>query len=319
MRKASFALVVTCVMLCVLSPCGQTDDDVLLIVLQGYKQALSSVQSGKGRAVVNAHLERSDGSQLEAEATYDFAFSGDRFAYRRSDTYLKNDPGDSAEVNPALLIPPGSVVKRDGSFDGEKTRLLWLNDAKGYIGDPTTGSGKVALADYKKVAMWTHDLLKLDKHVRAGVVQPRIAGREVLPDGDECIIVEFSWTDKLPSGGEATQCVWFWVDPQKGFVVPRIRSWSTGGIYKEKTLVGESTTEFRRYGDSLWVPSKTTHDEYRLSKETGEPKRMSREVVTYDAGFQINVPVSDSELGPIRFPSGTKVVDEILKTEYKEP
>jgi hypothetical protein len=46
---------------------------------------------------------------------------------------------------------------------------------------------------------------------------------------------------------------------------------------------------------------------------------MSREVVTYDAGFQINVPVSDSELGPIRFPSGTKVVDEILKTEYKEP
>src|SRR5690606_20887068 len=78
-----------------------------------------------------------------------------------------------------------------------------------------------------------------------------VIGREAV-DGSECIIVEMVARSQDPV--QADDIVQFWVDPNKGYVVPRVRWFAEGGRYVPRVMTEETNVQFKQYSDGIWFP-----------------------------------------------------------------
>ncbi len=305
-----------------------SDDQAQLpVVVEGSRNAVAAIQSGKGQVTRRSWSRMNDGGVRETETKHQIAFSGDKFRLSSVTKYLQNTPGIPPEYTGARVWKP-DTFRRESSYDGEKT--VRLEEDKATISDPNdmkSHSGRSVFQDYREAAVVgvdighskpAHGLMETDKWPHPTLPSsitrsaPRIVGRETL-NGDECIIVEIVLTSKY-----STRPTWFWLNPTKGFTIPRARGWVQGGDHTEKILSWESDVEVREYGADLWGPAKVSYKQYQLDKETGEYYKTIDEVTTFADDFQINVPVSEAEL-TLTLPSGTKVTDELLKETYTVP
>jgi hypothetical protein len=109
----------------------------------------------------------------------------------------------------------------------------------------------------------------------------------------------------------------FWVDPNKGFTIPRVCCYREGGRYKKRTLYEEVKTELKEHEYGVWYPIKIIYDSYNVG-EDGIPQKDRTATIEYDMDYVVNAPVNDNEL-VIDLPSGTRVYDETLDMSYKIP
>ena len=297
---------------------AENDEDVLAALSEGCANAVSSIRSGSGHAKTYFWTRRGDGGVLETEAENDLKFEGDRFLLREKVKYLTVDPVPGKEASEP---PPPTMRNTTSSYDLEKVTILEQYDtlpARATICDPTRGRGRDQLNLYKVFAgILGHGVGHLvprpeDLPPSVQVTSAKIVGRETI-NGDECIVVDVVMTVHLPDEDTVIQTNREWVNIDKGYAIVRVRSWKEGNVYGVKTLVLESSTTVRQYGDGVWGLDTYTLQEYNLEGEVRQNL-----VITYDPDFKLNVPVSDSELS-LTLPSGTKVHDELIDAQYTVP
>ncbi len=299
---------------------AENDEDMLTSLKEGCANAVSSIRSGRGQLTVYFWTKRGDGGILETEAKDDLQFDGERFLLRENVKYLTNDPVLGKDPSEP---PPPTMRTTTSSYDLEKVTILDQYEsvvARATICDPTLRAGTNQLNVYKTFArMVGHGVDYLiprqeDLPRIIVVTSANIAGRETI-NGDECVMVDVVMTLKLPEPKMDTiiSTVRKWVDTDKGYTIVRTRTWMEGNVYTVKTLTAESTTTVRQYGDGVWGPDTYTLQEYNLKGELRH-----KLVITYDPAFELNVPVSDSDLS-LTLPSGTKVHNELIDSEYTVP
>jgi len=299
---------------------AENDEGLLAALSEACANAVSSIRSGSGHATTYLWTKRGDGGELETEARNDLKFRGDRFLLREAVEYLTNDPAPDRESSEA---PPPTMRNTTSSYDLEKVTILEQYDslpAHATICDPTRGRGRDRINLYKVFAgVVGHGVGHLvprpeDLPPIIEVTSAKIAGRETV-NGDECIMVDIVMTLHLPEPEKdtITSTVRKWVDVDKGYTIVRARSWKEGNVYGVKTLVLESSTTVRQYGDEVWGPDTYTSQDYDLEGELRQ-----KLVITYDPDFKLNVPVSDSELS-FTLPSGTRVDNKLIDAQYTVP
>ena len=287
------------------------DNDLLLLVQEGCKNAVSSITSGKGTVTVESWRHADDGRLLETKSTYEVAFAGSKCRVSTKMLYVRNEPADgSSPEDTKLLIPPGTILQTDLAYDGQKIQVLKPTSKTAIVGNTETLAAGAAYRMYRREAA------VLDHGIGLVPLTAEIVGREIV-DGDECIVLEAVRTHSLPDGQSAKSLHRCWVNPTKGFTMPRFRAFVQGDELEASVLVDEFVTTFRQYGDDVWGPSRFTHNVYRPSK-TGEIRKSMSIVVTYDPEFQLNVPISESAL-KLTLPSGTGVHDELIDAIYTVP
>ena len=290
----------------------EAGQEMLPTLLEGCRNAVSSVKSGKGRVTIYERYEREDERILETETSYNLWFSGERFRLSVSERILQCT-FESALPPDQRRLSPGRVLRREVAYDGEKVTTLEVNEGTATVGEYKFQDHGVQ--DYMSVQFApSHVLCEVEKVGELPgytIGELRIVGREPV-NGDECLVIELT---RKPSEGRKTGGLftyWLWVSPGKGFTVPRTRCWVEGGVtYKEKTLISQDDAEeVRQYGD-VWGPAKVTLVEHRINGETGEYYKNGEETITYSPDFQVNVPLTGEELSLV-LPPGTKVYNKLL-------
>ncbi len=299
---------------------AENDEDVLAALSEGCANAVSAIRSGSGPLTVYFWMKRVDGVVLETEARNDLKFEGDRFLLREEVEYLTVDPTPGKDPSEA---PPPTMRNTTSSYDLEKVTILQQYDslpARATICDPTLGKGRNQIGLYKTfVGVVGHGVDYLvprleDLPPTVEVTSAKIVGRETI-NGDECIVVDVVRATHLPEPDNDTiiQTDRKWVNIDKGYTTVRVRSWMEGNVYSVKTLMSEANTTVRQYGDGMWGP-----DTYTLQAYHPEGEVRQELVITYDPDFELNVPVSDSELS-LTLPSGTEVHNELIDAHYTVP
>lgn len=305
------------------------DDDALQLIVTGTREAVYAIKSGKGNLTEHQWAWRSDGSAVEAETEYTVAFSGSAFKLVAHRTYIKNEPQVGlSEERKKLLFEPGEARDFAFAFDGQTAMLyepsseLTGRAVKGSK-DSQTLVGNQLRSLSRLVSLNGHGFYAIDAPMPDSSVQdlsdsgPVIKGREVL-DGDECVIVERVQKFKLTDGEQAVRTFLYWVNPSKGYSIPKAQRWIEGGIYKEKTLIREELTAFRMYQGGLWGPARWTMTQYTLDTSSGKARKSHQIDIKYSSDFQLNPSLTQADL-TLTLPSGTKVYDEDIDAQYTVP
>ena len=297
----------------------ETNQDELSTLLEGCRSAVAAVHSGQGKAIYYQWSQTDTGGVRETETAYQVVFLGERFKLTAEEKFIKNLPAEPLPTD-AVLISPGSTLTRQVAFDGEKVTRFTPQSNEATVGDRRTSFGRIGMQDFEnRVSVIGDGLLNPETWTKLGPPHyirsaPRIVGRENI-EGDDCVVLEMTLTRQADPGQGIVHTFWFWVNPAKGFTVPRKCNWIKGGTYPEKTLLSETEVAVRQYADGLWGPAKETVTGHRLNSTSGEYFKDQYYVTTYDADLQINAPVSDSEL-TLTLPSGTTVTNELLQETY---
>lgn len=301
----------------------ETDQSELPVLLQGCAAAASSITSGKGKVTHHETYYLPTGDvRVERETKIDVAFSGKKLSLLKQITPIKEAPIEDSKHVPV----PSTVRTKRISSDGSRVTILDSSNNSATISTPDKGEGWHEIHAYRRdisiaEAHGIWDIGNLNRYITLpkdmySSADPKIVGRETL-GGDECMVIEVLFIP-LPGRGEITQTWWFWVNPNKGFTVPRVQHWNEGGFLKGKELITEWDSELRQYADGMWGPANTIVGDYRPDKDSGPMYRSLRTVTTCDPGFQVNVPVSDADIS-LSIPSGTNVHDELLDADYVAP
>jgi|GEM_PF-3094306 len=311
------------------SSADDSEGDMLAVVLQGSKEAASSIKSGRGKITVHKWSKLREGGVLETETSYDVVFCGAKYKASRTIKYLSNGPSNEQFADEAR-IQPGTVARDEVVFDGVHVRWLDLDEKNGRIGDLETATGRHELMLWRTelgaigseqaigYGVWDisafHESLMFPGTKSAG---PILVGRETI-DGEECLVIEITYDHSQGSGPGFRDIRRFWVNPQRGYTVSRMRVWTEGGGYSARTLVAECEIKTKEYSKDLWGPSEWVSNQYDLDPQTNQVVQTIRSHVKFDEAFQLNCLVSNSELS-LDFPSGTRIHDEVSDADYTVP
>lgn len=301
------------------TPSSETNQDLLLIAKQGVDNAVSAIRSGKGSTNVTFWSIDDMGRVTETETSYNIVFEGDTHKYSVKMIHVTGSGSTTDEKN-VIQPQPGMVFENIVSYDGE--RLVRFDPGSGRATSKDPHSSQCDLNNYKLdadiVGAGLRDCRRIlfDSADTNGITA---LGKE-LNNGDECIVLEAIATKPLSTGEQSTKTVRFWVDPQNGFTVTKVQRWAQGGRFRDKILYSQMEIEARQYQGGVWGLAKATYDEFdRKGKDgSGEYYRKIHQVVTVDPEFELNATVKPEDI-ELKLPSGTKVEDLILQTEYIIP
>jgi hypothetical protein len=251
---------------------GQTASQLLASVKEARAKVLAGVKSGKGSVVISD----SGGSPRQRETwSITFAFSGDRLAL--SGSTPSYEAGNNLEA-----VSDGHVLR---VIDNGKKRVLDVNSKNGR--DEMQGMmgfvGPVQNAYTGLEQAWYFSKSR-----------PRIVGHESI-DGSDCIMIESVGVIPRKHGSKSVYTRRVWVDPARGYTMPRILEWAEGGASKQRSLTSRTEVRLVQY-DGIWGASRLIHEDYRDDSKTGKRSLSRRVVVTFSEDFALNVPVSDSDL-----------------------
>ena len=313
-------LVVCCLWL---SAVAFADDPPAEFYLAGMQNAALSVTSGRGGVTVRDWMLKNDGNVLEVETVHQVVWQGQAFRETVTTTYITNDAPPDSE---GLMATPGTVIIREIAYDG--TQVTEYNSERGeaVIGSPVSCGTHGAYASYiADASIRGHGLTvprstsdPVPSYVRS-TTGFQVVGTEII-DGDECVMLESTSIFDPPSGSSdpITNTHRMWVNPNKGYTVPRVRDWAQGGGLSQKTLMYEVDVQMRTYGGNLWGPAGFTRIQYKTDPATGQRIRSLQSTVTFNQCYQVNPTVDPGEL-VLQLPSGTKVHNEIIGGDYTIP
>lgn len=295
-----------------------SDSHSLPELVQGCKDAVNAMKSGKGTVKVhNISYGYQDDTRktLETEETYTVAFDGPKYRISGEQLYIKNElavgeypilPGTKLDVNIAFdgeslmsyesrlrtgRIGPSTIPEMASLQNSKMVNSVLVIPPGGRVGRGGTGQGVQRIDLYPS--------LPVDEAYKG----LRIARRESL-NGHGCVVVE-----RVIEGKGLTLTREFWVDPDRGFTVPRVREWAEGGPVHNRVITFEANAELRDYGNGVWGPAKYTYEQNQPDGNGGIRPDYRYET-TYEPDFRLNVPVTAEDL-TIKLPPGVlmQVVD----------
>ena len=307
--------------------------DLLQYIINGTHEAATAIKSGKGRITVREWTRENSKASREFETIYDVTFSGDKYKLTIDSTVLRNDPIPGVSGFP---VPPGYKTLRMVAIDGRRitnmirTRRNTFTAAIGYGNITPMPEGGYVKGGYSRMVPYNYDISLSGRQLPGnGIIDlsklhfntssfkesiTRIIGREVV-NGSECVIVEI-----LAPGASAkidNMYLQAWIDPAKGFTIPRFRRYAEGGpSHAKRFLCEEVHAEIRELAPGVWGTSKVTQTYYRLDYKK-RPYKSGTKTIIYDQNFQANIEVSPDDL-KLEIPDGTKVYDDSGK-EYTWP
>lgn len=300
----------------------ETNQDLLPLIIQGTHNAYASVVTGMGQVVVTGTQYFPDGKvQMRWNTLNDIAFSGDKLKHIEKRLFLENNPPPGVTPEP-LLYPVGSVVTTQVSYDGNEIvhyssdngkARVWIPGPRDVMGVTRLYQQDVSIKGHRGIVDLSSYGQEYPKD-KFQVTAPKVIGREVI-NGDECIVV--AGTILRPSDG-VLRTDQYWINTAKGFVASKVQQWLEGAEYKEKALLWEESTEFRRCDDGVWAPASFSGDSYKSLPLEGVFYKLFHVETTYDPGFHVNVPVSDNDC-KLALASGTAVRDDVLGEDYIVP
>ncbi len=265
------------------APMTQTELDALLPTLvQGTKDNLAGIKSGKGTVTVHTvDTKYKDGipSVWESSGTYLVAFVGNKFKITGAYTVLRSDSTDPSIMNGAGVVVPATVV-----CDGEK--LIMVDLFKSLIGN-RTGLAQMFASSVTNGAFIfgsntgdAHGVTSLDHCLPNETITGMKATAEEMVGESNCIVVE-----QTKNKCETTT---FWVDPAKGFCISKWKN----GVPSNHT---EVNTTLHEYSPGLWGPSKHIVFGERLDA-AGKMLGQLLIETTYSPDYKLNVPVAAADL-----------------------
>lgn len=292
------------------------NQDMMPVIKEGIKNNVSAVKNGRGGIIVNTCVAEEDsGNVLEIETRYKTAFAETNFMFSTDERVVRNDTSPGRDMK---MLPFGSgyTEAKEFSYDGNSLSIYDASKHRLHIRDSRTCGSEM-----NKCRLDTSFIgplvVRLQNALDSKDGSARIVGREIV-DGDECFIIEIESKQTLSAGSECVNDDLYWVNPSKGFTLPKIEYWGQGGVYKEKTLLSEIRTQVRDYGKNIWGPEKIKYTEYRIGNNTGKLYKELEKTIVYQSDYVINSDVEPMDL-KIKAPSGTRVHDEIADMEYTLP
>ena len=316
-------LLVTCLLPAVgRRECAAADDDLLAVVKAGSRNARSVVASGRGKVSVRCWKLRGGDSVSETQSVLCVAFAGDAYRLSVDDEVVRDDPAPGR-----VRVKAGTKSHQELAIRGYKVTEL-RERRRATLGDASRSGTRaeglfysymsdIGLLDLTASGNGIVDIECLERSSSQPTyasVTTRVVGREPV-GGAECILVETA--ARASAYGTADRVVQMWVDPAKGFVMPRVRAYYEGGPFRERTLSHETTAEFSEHAPDVWYPAHVTRDYYRTDGQ-GKPCKYRAVEITYAPDFALNARLSQAELS-LELPSGTRVYDEVLDAQYTAP
>lgn len=282
------------------------DADLLPAMIQGCKDAVNAVKTGKGTVEVHAILYRYESGMqkaLETQETYTVAFERAKYRVSGEILYLKNELGEAGHV-----YADGTKLAVNLACDGENLMSFEPSLGTGTVGPltlPEVRAKQGSLAVEATLLFPPNDMgrgaigygiQRIDLYpLYEGVTDKglKIARRERL-DGHECIVVERVVEVSRPDG-KWVNTREYWIDPERGFAVPRLREWTEGGPLEKRSITLEINTELRDYGNGIWGPAKSSLEAWGWDGK-GVIRPEHRYQTTYESDFRLNVPVTADDL-----------------------
>ena len=269
-------------------------------VAKARKEAESTITSGKGDMLTDVGFAAGPANRFRhTKADAVVAFRGNKFA-----RLVRNDEHG---------------WRRATSYDGASLRdtTYWWKKAK--IWDSTTvPTGTIqaqSVKDLFDIAGQTYPNLTR-KPFSAKAIEGRIVGRERI-NGNECVIVErYAFPER--GGFPYVDTLRLWIDPARGYVVPRWELWSEGGIYQARTLLLRVQADLRLHG-TIWAPVSYSREKYALDTKTKHKYLKSRVLVKYAPDFALNVPVTESDLDLPQLHAKTPMLNTVPKAALPSP
>jgi len=285
-------------------------------VLDGVNRSIAAIKDGTGKVVVVGSLVPQNGGRMEYEDSVDLTFRGRMFKAVSEQKTIASD-GQSVEGGASEGSGLREVIRKTAaSYDGKRAVKY---DQGGSYAEIEKAKSERAIIEYAVMFPTFQACYNIVDLVQGRTIQQdvalKIAGSERV-DGDDCVVLEAS--SHITYGG-LTSLVRdrIWINPSKGYSVVRVQVREQGGVYTFNHLMSDIEVSLRNYGNGLWAPAQITFTEYRLNKE-GQSYKDSERTIKYDPGFRINTGVTDADL-LLRLPSGTKVNDKSLGTQYTVP
>lgn len=293
--------------------------DATECVVAGAKNAVAAMESAKGKAVVNVRRFGPDGLMAEYDTLYSFAFARGKHRVTVEITAAQTPAVPGVRAKPS----GASVAVNEMAIDGDRATIFTPGKKMATIvnlkGDDA--SGFLAETYMRQIGsigknLPGHGLVDISG-IPAGQGQVRtrtaIIAEEVI-DGDACKIVEL---EQVYPGTDKSTTYRFWVDPAKGFVIPRVRVLANGGKYAAQTVVVEENTQFREYCPGVWYPTVAVEETWAQGRE-GVRYKNAITTISYDAASVVNGRVDEADLA-LTLPSGTEVRDAVLDATYRIP
>lgn len=311
----------------------------LAAVLDVTHRAATAITSGKGPIVVRewniTSSNNPKGPVFEYEQVFKVAFADDKYRITEDYTLLRNDysgpspnqPGykgrretliegnnitnfvpartDSAgrQFPPARAsIGTGAsmpILQGDGFVTrmNRTARLRSITADTDFSGRQLPGNGIVDLTTLKFSARYYK------------MIPPRLVKMDYI-GGSKCLMVEI--VAKYLGKGTPDIVVRAWVDPNKGFTIPRLREYNRYGA--KLALRAESDSIISRYRNGVWGPEKVVQNFYDRDK-SGKSYKWATRTISYGRDFEFNVRITAQDWELV-LPSGTRVYDEASNRYY---
>jgi hypothetical protein len=292
----------------------EEDGNLLSLVKESSKYILSNITTVKGKVIANKwSFREEDGGIVETKTIYDIATDGRQLKCSVDINYLKSDSIRGLQP-PARSPIAGQRIYKELFYDGEKLIIYFPLEKMANIYDPNSGNGFLELFECKNNALIeNHGVYDLTQAEREHD-ELTIIGKEKI-NGSETIILEIVDYNKGRNKVTITQRLW--IDPFKGFAVPRHKVWMDGWIYKN-TLVEEISANFRGVQNNIWIPIQWSATSYRINPETKKYYKSEEVNLIFSSDYKINVEIGKNEF-LFEFPKGTYVYDRIGKINFKIP
>ena len=285
--------------------------DLLAAVRLGCDTATASVSTSAGVVTVHEWHWRDNGQVLETETTYTVASKGERFKAAVETKYLTNEWSS--------YNTPGTIQKTVLGYDGETVTRYGPARSYAEISGIDSQIGR-ELRNVKLMAVSPgigvprfEGMPPTSDNPNPG---PYVLGRQTL-NGEDCVVVESSYSTPTEKGTQ-TMYVRFWLALQKGFSVVKSEGEARGGMFPEKgVLVDQGEAQLREYAGGLWGVSQVQQEAYMVDS-SGRLYLKTRTITSFPKDYAINRSVTDEMLA-VTLPSGTKVHNELIDTEYTVP
>jgi len=296
---------------------GAEAQALLDAVRTGCETARSRISTRVGAISMRESFWKGDEKWLETETVYRVASEGAKVKMTVDETYIRNettttDPG-------GVPIAPGTVMSKQLAFDGEKVVEYWPAEKRATVAGPESAIGSELRSITRIIEETFPGAPDLDMEMpapRYTTRGPAVVGREVV-DGEECVVVELVHVRVNSDGQEISWYHRYWIAPDMGFTALKAEDGYRGGRYGDGVVSVEIEAEARQYASGLWGVSRMWARQYRLGQSDTRELKMET-VVTVADDYQLNAPVTDDMLA-LRLPSGTRVKNELIDSEYTVP
>jgi hypothetical protein len=298
-----------------LEPVEGTEAQALLdAVRTGCEAAASAIQSGSGTFTVHDTMWQENGARRETEGTYQLVQRADRVRVLLQTRTIADEWGGTPGQNAAA----GSQTVL--GFDGEEVTYYEPDNKRASVADRSSGFGNILDGILTITHAPGHAIPAKVFDPRAWRSEwaspPQVLGRETV-NGEQCVVVEVA-EQRIPDKGTFTPSYKYWISPTRGFSLVRFESHVRLAPSEEPVLTTRADIETVPAGNGLWRISSWRQDQYTISSGTGKPYLSNQSTVTYAEDYQLNAPVTD-EMLTIHLPSGTRVRNELIDSEYTVP